>query len=36
MILLVFPNPSPFPYHAMTPPAVFTVGTYLEKVGFEV
>jgi len=36
MILLVFPNPSPFPYHAMTPLAVFTVGTYLEQNGIEV
>ncbi len=36
MILLIFPNPSPFPYHAMTPLAVFTVGTYLEKRGIEV
>jgi radical SAM superfamily enzyme YgiQ (UPF0313 family) len=36
MILLIFPNPSPFPYHAMTPLAIFTVGTYLEKHGIEV
>lgn len=33
MILLIFPNLSPFPCHAMTPLAVFTVGTYLEKRG---
>ncbi|HOO78387.1 MAG TPA: radical SAM protein [bacterium] len=36
MILLIFPNPSPFPYHAMTPLAVFSVGTYLEQAGVEV
>jgi len=36
MILLIFPNPSPFPYHAMTPLAVFAVGTYLEERGIEV
>ena len=36
MILLIFPNPSPFPFHAMTPLAVFTVGTYLEQQGIEV
>ncbi len=36
MILLIFPNPSPYPYHAMTPLAVFTVGTYLGKRGVEV
>jgi len=36
MILLIFPNPSPVPYHFMTPLAVFSVGTYLEERGIEV
>ena len=36
MILLIFPNPSPVPYHSMTPLAIFSVGTYLENRGIEV
>lgn len=36
MILLIFPNPSPVPYHAMTPLAIFSIGTYLEQRGIEV
>jgi len=36
VILLIFPNTSPFPFHAMTPLAIFTVGTYLEERGIEV
>ena len=36
VILLIFPNTSPFPFHAQTPLAIFTVGAYLEERGIEV
>jgi len=36
MVLLIYPNTSPFPYHVMTPLSIFTVGTYLEQRGIEV
>ena len=36
MILLIFPNTSPFPFHVLTPLSIFTVGTYLEKRGIDV
>ena len=36
MVLLIFPNTSPFPYHAMTPLAIYAVGTYLETKGINV
>jgi len=32
-VLLIFPNPSPFPYHALTPLGVFSLGAYLEQSG---
>lgn len=35
-VLLIFPNPSPFPYHALTPLGLFSLGSYLEERGVEV
>lgn len=35
-VLLIFPNPSPFPYHALSPLGVFSLGAYLEQAGVAV
>ncbi|MBC8413109.1 MAG: B12-binding domain-containing radical SAM protein [Nitrospira sp.] len=36
LIVLAYANASPFPYHAWTPLAILSVGSYLEKHGMEV
>ncbi len=36
LVVLAYANASPFPYHAWTPLAILSIGSYLEKHGLEV
>jgi radical SAM superfamily enzyme YgiQ (UPF0313 family) len=36
LVVLAYANASPFPYHAWTPLAILSLGSYLEQYGIEV